>query len=263
VEDLKKKEIKMPPTVEVPPDQLDEDTGTYSALGQLMKITHKETHLAADWDGHDLDLLPVAQDTFVPHITFIIFPIDLPQYPLTFSTVEDKGMAVLGGLTFPVPLEKIEPVKIPQAWRDREGDYEQENPDGQFQFNHISLGEKEGFLLIDMKVSFKAFDIKEHEFKVALLPLSDKDAVIPGLFYGDGGTLHVAGDDPTRVYYSGYWYKKKVSAGTPVEATPKPIVQEGKPAPVPAIASPAITPNVTPVQPASKPTPVTSPTPKK
>jgi len=86
------------------------------------------------------------------------------------------------------------------------------------------LGEKEGFLTVDMKVSFPAFDIKDREFKIALLPLSDEDALIPGLFYGDGGTLHVEGEgDQERTFYSGYWYKKKAGPGTPVVPTPKPV----------------------------------------
>ncbi len=226
-EDLKKKKIEMPKTVEVPPDQLDRDTGYYSALGQLMKITRKDGHLGAEWDGHDLDLLPIAQDTFVPHITFIIFPIDLPQFPLTFSRVDNQPMAVLGGLTFPIPLESIQPVEIPQAWKEREGDYELENPDGVFTFSKISMGEKEGFLTVDIKVSFPAFDLKDREFKVALLPLSDDEALVPGLFYGDGGTLHVENDgEEERVFYSGYWYKKKPGPGTPVVPTPKPVPAE-------------------------------------
>ncbi|HJT25450.1 MAG TPA: serine hydrolase domain-containing protein, partial [bacterium] len=185
-EDLKKKEIKMPPTVDVVPEVLDKDTGYYSALGQLMKITRQDGRLEAEWDGHNLDLLPIAQDRFVPHITFIIFPIDLPQFPLTFMRINNKPMATLGGFTFPIPLEGIEPVEIPAAWKAREGDYELENPDGVFNFSRISLGEKDGFLTVDMKVSFPAFDIKDREFKIALLPLSDEEALIPGLFYGDG-----------------------------------------------------------------------------
>ncbi len=222
-EDLEKKKIKMPPTVEVPPEALDKDAGYYSALGQLMKITRKDGHLGADWDGHNFDLLPVAQDTFVPHITFIIFPIDLPQFPLTFSTVEGGAAAVLGGLTFPVPLQGIQPVEIPQAWKDREGDYELENPDGVFQFSRVSLGEKEGFLTVDLKVSFPAFDMKNQEFKVALQPLSDQDAVIPGLFYGDGCTLHVARDEKgEKVFYSGYWFRKKPGEGTPAAGSADP-----------------------------------------
>ena len=251
-EDLKKKKIVMSKTVEVPIDQLDQDAGYYSALGQLMKVIRQDSHLAAEWDGHQLDLLPVSQDTFVPHITFIIFPIDLPQFPITFSRVQGQETGVLGGLAFPVPLEKIQPVEISQAWKDREGDYELENPDGQFQFSRISLGEKEGFLTVTLKVSFKAFDMKDQEFKVALLPLSDQDAVIPGLFYGDGGTLHIGEDDPIRVYYSGYWFAKKASPNpTPaVSPEPKPVVT-----PMVSATTPTPVPTSTPLaQPSAKPT---------
>lgn len=252
-EDLKKKKIEMPETVAVPQAQLDQDTGYYSALGQLMKITRKDGHLGAEWDGHDLDLLPIAPDTFVPHITFIIFPIDLPQFPLTFSRVDNQLMAVLGGLTFPVPLESIQPVEIPQAWKDREGDYEPENPDGVFTFRKITLEEKEGFLTVDLKVSFPAFDIKDREFKVALLPLSDEEAVIPGLFYGDGGTLHVEDEgEGERVFYSGYWYKKKTGPGTPVVPTPKPVVPAFTPG---TEATPVLTPANSVPQPVSAGTP--------
>ena len=212
-EELRKKKVEMPRTVAVPQDQLEKDAGVYSALGQLMKVTAGRDRLTADFQGHQLDLLPVSQDTFVPHLTFIIFPIDLPQFPLTFSSAGGRDVAVLGGLTFPVPLEKIQPVEIPQSWKDREGEYELQNPDGEFLFSRVSLGEKDGFLTVDMKVSFPAFDIKEQEFKVALVPLSGEDALIPGLFYGDGGTIHV-GDDG-RAYYSGYCFVKKPGPGTP------------------------------------------------
>ncbi len=225
--DLSKKKIEMPKTIDVAPEQLDPYSGFYSALGQLMKIFRQENHLSANFQGHQLDLLPVAPDTFVPHLMIIIFPVDLPQFPITFSTADGQDVAVLGGLPFPVPLQKIQPVDIPQAWKDREGDYEIENPDGQFQFNGISLVEKEGFLTVDLKVSFKLFDIKDQEFKVALLPLSDEDAVIPGLFYWDGETLHVdeaERDGPTRIYYSGYWFRKKANPiATPlVSPAPRP-----------------------------------------
>jgi hypothetical protein len=65
---------------------------------------------------------------------------------------------------------------------------------------------------------------------VAILPLSDEDAVVPGLFYGDGGTLHAEEDEvDTRIYYSGYWFKKKQApqptpGATPVKPASKPVI---------------------------------------
>jgi CubicO group peptidase (beta-lactamase class C family) len=209
--ELKKPKIEMPPLVEVPQEKLNQYAGAYSALGQVSQVTPKDGHLQIEMWGHQLDLLPISQDTFVPHIVFLfLFPIDLPQYPLTFSSLQGQDVAVLGGLTYPVPLQKIQPVEIPKAWKDREGEYVLENPDGVVDFGKITLMEKDGFLTTDMKVTFKVFGIKDREFKVAILPLSDEDGMVPGLFYGDGGTLHAVDEDgTTRVLYSGYWFKKK------------------------------------------------------
>ena len=208
---LEKKKIEMPKTVEVPAETLAGYLGVYSALGQITHITAKEKCLGVDFQGHDLELLPVSQKTFIPHLTFIIFPIDLPQYPLTFASGVGKEVILLGGLHFPVPFEKIKSVDIPKAWTDREGEYELENSDGQMNFSRIALVQKQDFLTVVLKVSLDALHIKDQEFKVALLPQSDDDAVVPGLFYGDGGTLHAVEDEEgrPRIFYSGYWFKKK------------------------------------------------------
>lgn len=218
--DLEKKKIEMPPVVEISKETLQSYSGIYSALGQVAPIGVKEKCLDIDFQGHNLDLLPVSQATFIPHLMFLIFPVDLPQYPLTFAQAAGESVALLGGFHFPIPLERISPVEIRSAWKEREGDYELDNSDGQLDFSRIQLTEKAGFLTVDLKVSFKALGIKDMEFKVALLALSDEDAMIPGLFYGDGGTLH-AEEGTARVYYSGYWFKK-VPAQVPVQPTPRP-----------------------------------------
>ena len=229
---LEKKKIEMPKLVEVPREKLETYAGVYTALGQLTHVQLKEKYLGLEFQGHDLDLLPISQETFVPHITFIIFPIDLPQYPLTFTAAAGKDVILLGGLHFPIPFERIVPVKIPEAWKLREGEYELENPDGQMAFSRIALEQKGEFFRVVLKVSLKALNIKEQEFKIALIPHSDEDAVIPGLFYGDGGTLHALEDEKgdTRIFYSGYWFvKKKKPELTPALLSPKPVVPSPAP----------------------------------
>ena len=235
-QNLEKKKVTMSKVVEVPRETLEGYQGIYSVLGQVAPIQLKEKNLGIEYQGHQLDLLPISQDTFVPHLTFLIFPIDLPQYPLTFDP--DQGVAILGGLHFPVPLQRIESVEIPEEWSARMGDYVLENPDGQVDFERVGLEKKGDFLTVVMKLSMKALNLKNEEFKVAILPLSEEDAVVPGLFYGDGGTLHAVEEEgDTRIYYSGYWFKKKqvpqaVPEATPVKPAPKPV------APAKATASP-------------------------
>jgi CubicO group peptidase (beta-lactamase class C family) len=207
---LDKPKIAMPPLVPVPTEELEKNTGDYSALGQLVRISRQDNHLSAEFTGYRVDLLPVAEDTFVPHLVFLfLFPIDLPQYPLSFATLGLEQVAILGGLPFVLPLQKIAAAPIPEAWKAREGDYMEENPEPLLQFQTLHLTERNGFLTVEMKVSLPAFDLKEKDYRVALLPLSDNEATVPGLFYGDGGTLR-AEDHPghTRVFYSGYWFSK-------------------------------------------------------
>ena len=229
---LEKKKVEMPKLVEVSKETLESHRGVYSALGQLTHIRPKEKCLGVNFDGHDLELLPVSQTTFIPHLTFIIFPIDLPQYPLTFSSGGGKDVLLLGGLHFPIPFERISPVAISPAWKGREGDYRLENPDGQMSFSRISLVVKDDFLTVALKVTLNALGIKDKEFKIALLPQSDEDAVVPGLFYGDGGTLHAVEDEKgdTRIFYSGYWFlKNKTPELTPAHPFPKPVVPDSTP----------------------------------
>ncbi len=221
-EDLEKQKILMPKRVPVASETLDRYSGPYSAFGQITRITREGDKLSAEMAHLHLDLLPVGQDTFVPHLNFLLFfNMDFPQYPVVFSALSGKEVAVIGGLPFPVPLEKIHPAPIPDTWKAREGDYELEPEqgegpggiDGPIQFNKITLLERDGFLSVDMKITFKAFDVHNETYKVAILPLSEEDAVVPGLFYGDGGTLHAVDQEgQTRVYYSGYWFSKKQTA---------------------------------------------------
>ncbi len=232
---LEKKKIKMPPLVVVPRETLAKYTGTYSALAQLAGISLGEKNLRLDFDGHQLDLLSVSQVTFIPRFVFILFPIDLPQYPLTFSNGGGKDVILLGGLHFPIPFVRIAPVVIPEAWKKRQGEYVLENSDGQMEFSRITLAQKGDYLTVVLKVSLKALHIKDKEFKIALLPISDEDVVVPGLFYGDGGTLHGVEDEEgnPRIFYSGYWFSK-VKPPSPTPAL-TPVATPLKPAPRPTI----------------------------
>lgn len=247
-QDLTVKKIEMPKTIEVPHETLEGYAGLYSALGQVAPITAKEKVLGIGFQGHDLELLPVAPATFIPHLVFLIFPVDLPQYPLSFTKAGGKEVALLGGFHFPIPLQKITAVPIPEAWKEREGDYLVENPDPQVEFSKVSLLEKDGFLTVEMRLSFPVLGLKDKDFKIALMGVSDEEAVVPGLFYGDGGTLRVLneGNGGTEVYYSGYRFKR-------LEA-PTPVVRPAAtwaPTTVPVGKTPE--PSITPAQVAPKP----------
>jgi CubicO group peptidase (beta-lactamase class C family) len=208
---LDKPKINMPPEVKVPEETLDRYSGTYSALGQATEISRNGSILSAKITDFRLDLVPVAQNIFVPRfVLLILFPITFPQYPLEFSTVDGGEFAVLKGLPFPVPLEKIAPVPIPEAWKNRLGEYTVENSDHQLEFQKVVLGEANGFLTVSIRISMDVLDLRDKDFRVIIRPVSEDDAVVTGLFYGDGCTLHASeGKGPTRISYSGYTFVKK------------------------------------------------------
>jgi CubicO group peptidase (beta-lactamase class C family) len=218
---FEKLKVEMPPEVKLPPETLDKYAGFYSAFGQVTRIKRNGTNLSAELLHMNVDLVPVSENTFVPRIVVLLFfPVTLPQFPMTFSTIEGREVAVLKGLPFTVPFERIEPVPIPESWKARLGEYEVENalPEEPLQIDRVSLEILDGFLTVKMKISFKVLNFKDREFKVAIVPLSDEEALIPGFFYGDGGTLRAVEEEgTTRAYYSGYRYVKKTDMKTPVQ----------------------------------------------
>lgn len=208
---LEKQKVKMQPIVPVPQALLDRYAGFYSAAGQLTSIQRRGNHLSTVLLHTGLDLVPISQDTFVPRFMFLfLFPVDFPENAMTFSTAAGYDVTVFNGFTYPLALQKITPVPIPDAWKEREGKYIPENPDDWMALRQIVLGEKDGFLEVALKASFPAFNIRDRDYELALEPLSDTDAFMPGLFYGDGGTLHsLEKGGITRIFYSGYWFRKQ------------------------------------------------------
>jgi len=210
-ENLEKPKPLVPKAVPWTQETLESYTGLYSAFGQATPITHNGDHLSGKFFDLQFDLIPISDRFLMPRFTFLfLFPVDFPQFPLELTEVDGKTIAVLRGLPFPVPLEKITLSEIPESWRSRLGTYVADNPDSQIEITDISLQVKDGLLTVVSKLNIKPFDFKEDHLSTGLLPISDVDAVIAGLFWGDGGTLHAVEEDGlTRIYYSGLWFTKK------------------------------------------------------
>ena len=160
----------------------------------------------------------------MPRFTFLfLFPIDFPQFPLELTEVDGQQVAVLRGLPFPIPLLKITPPEIPEAWKARLGAYSLDDPDEQIVLSNISLEIRNGLLTAVSKLEIKPFEFKADHLASGLLPVSDNDAVIAGLFYGDGGTLHALDEDgQTHIFYSGYGFTKKAVPQGTITPSPTP-----------------------------------------
>lgn len=222
---LEEPKAETPKPFQVPTETLDSYTGLYSAFGQATRISRNGDHLTGKFFDYQFDLIPIGEKLLMPRFTFLfLFPIDFPQFPLELTEVKGQTIAVLRGLPFPIPLQKIAPPEIPEAWKARLGSYSLDNPDQQILLSNISLEIRDGLLTAVSKLEIKPFDFKMEHLASGLLPVSKDDAIIAGLFYGDGGTLHAVDEDgQTHIFYSGYGFTKIQAASAQPSPVERPI----------------------------------------
>jgi len=218
--DLTKLKVVMPALISVPEEKINQFVGFYSGIGKAAEISKGGSHLRADLMDHQFDLVPTAENKFIPRIMILFFPIHIPQYGVEFTTVEGKDVAILSGLGDPVVFEKIQPVPIPLAWQECMGQYRLDNPDGQTQFKNMTLEDRGGLLTVNAKITSKIFDITDTNYLITLESISDEDAVISGLFYPDGDTVHASREDGhIRLYYAGLRFTKMDAPGCCLKET--------------------------------------------
>jgi CubicO group peptidase (beta-lactamase class C family) len=207
--DLSKPKVVMPALVSVPEEKINRFVGFYSGIGKAAEISKGGSHLQADLMDHQFDLVPTAENRFIPRIMILFFPIHIPQYGVEFTTVEGKDVAILSGLGDPVVFEKIHPAPIPLAWMECLGKYRLDDPDGQTQFKNMSLEDRGGLLTVNAKITSKVFDVTDTDYLITLQSISNDDAVISGLFYPDGDTVHASREEgKIRLYYAGLRFTK-------------------------------------------------------
>ncbi len=202
--DLAKPKTVMPALVDIPEEKINQYIGFYSGVGKAAEISKGGTHLRADLMGHQFDLVPTTENKFIPRIMILFFPIHIPQYGVEFATVAGKDVAILSGLGDPVVFEKIRPVPIPRGWEECLGRYRLDNPDGETEFKDMSLEDRGGLLTVKAKITSKIFSVTNTDYLITLESISDRDAIISGLFYPDGDTVHSSREGgKIRLYYAG------------------------------------------------------------
>jgi hypothetical protein len=118
-------------------------------------------------------------------------------------------VAILSGLGDVVVFEKIVPREIPLPWRECFGHYRLDDPDGQTQFKDMELQDRDGLLTVKAKITSKIFNIEDTDYLITLEAISDHDAIVAGVFYPDGDTVHVTREDgQVRLYYAGLRFTK-------------------------------------------------------
>ncbi len=199
-----------PKEIKIKPEALAPYTGFYSAFGQVTPMEQHGTHLSMRLFNANIDLVPVGENLFMPRVKYLLFfHYDFPEFMVRFRTLEDRRLAVLDGFSVPVAFERIDPVPVPPAWDSVLGEYALDNPDDLVTVSNVDLSVKRGVLTASLKFSNKPYDVKNYKYDMAFTPLSENEAVVPGLFLTDGGTLRVTREKGrTRLFYSGYWFTK-------------------------------------------------------
>lgn len=209
--DLEEHKPAEPPVIKLTQEKLDSYTGLYSAFGQVTEIVRHDDHLMGHFFDFDLDLLPIGDNLFMPEFNFLLFiHIKLPQYPLELLKVDGKDVAVVRGLPYPIALERIVLPSIPPSWQECLGKYTSDNTGEQIQFQEMSLENVKGLLTVKGKIEIKPFDFKTDHFTAGLIPTSDSEAVVAGLFWADGATVHLVRENGTiQLRCSGYSFTKQ------------------------------------------------------
>lgn len=193
---------------EIHDEHLDRYTGNYVVFGQLTPITLNNGHLSLDAFGKHIDLIPVADNKFIPRIKMLgLINIPMSTLSLRFVATQGQHFAVLDGLPEPFPFERIESQKIPTAWTHRVGTYQAENPDPNLEFRDVHLQIEDGMMVASATLSSKGRD--NYVVRSALIPVSNDEAVMAGIGNGEGGTIKAIDDHgTTTLIYSGYRFSR-------------------------------------------------------
>ncbi len=196
--------------VEIHDEHLDRYTGNYIVFGQLTPITLKDGHLSLEAIGKHIDLIPVADNKFVPRLRMLgLINIPMSILSVRFAEIEGQHFAVLDGLPEPFPFERIEPGKIPTAWANRVGTYQAENPDRNLTFQNVRLQIENGMLITTTTLSSKLWGMSNYTARSVLIPVSNDEAVMAGIGNGEGGTIKaIDNHGSTTLIYSGYSFSR-------------------------------------------------------
>jgi len=186
--------------------------GRYDTLAGLVEMRKKADYLEAGLLGKSVRLTPRPDGLLEISYRFLgLFPLSLGELDRVYldrETVNGRDIlkAVINGSEY-LAGERLQPLPIPEKWRQRAGDYEVVNGgDDTVLLEKLRLRYDEGILMAEYTMPL----FTTQTMSLALSPLSDTEAVICGLGRGRGETVRVItrkGEE--LLVYSGYQLRKK------------------------------------------------------
>ncbi len=185
--------------------------GNYATPMGLVTITGKKHYFLAEAADKTFRLVPRTDATFaLKYKLFGFIPVrlgNLEQMSISRNTVAGHELLVARSWGQDTLLgQKIVYAPVSERWRARAGIYEIVNGTHDvFVLDRIRMTFQNGLLVIE----YSAPLVAESEVSFAISPISDSEALIPGLGYGTGDTIRaITIDGKDGLQYSGYRFKK-------------------------------------------------------
>jgi len=186
--------------------------GFYATSFGVVNITRDSDHLNAEVMNKTLRLVPVGEGQFGLRYKFLglvsINLGELESYPVSRRTVAGREILLVSGRGREMLIgEKIKPMTISEAWKNRAGEYVIDNPGNDYPLiEKVRFRFDNGLLIGEYLIPLFA----DGWFGFALEPVSDTEAIMYGLGRGMGETIKVVVRDGKELLnYSGYVLRKK------------------------------------------------------
>ncbi len=200
-------------TIKLPDDKLEKYDGYYSTIYGMFKLKNNSVNLIKPIAK--AKLLPYAEDNFSLKIKAFGIPVAKGfsnAVKMSYLDREDNDlMAIYVDGTFMAYGQKVQPVKIPDSWQNRFGQYEISNIDFESYDKITQLSQPKSAELNIDKTGFMMLSIKYGEGvqKKPLKPIDDEKAIIYGLGRNLGETIRVIEKNGEEIIlFSGYELKK-------------------------------------------------------
>jgi hypothetical protein len=186
--------------------------GRYATIPGVVNVTGKSDRLRADVMATSFRLVPRADGLLgLKYKLLGIIPISLGELDrIGFSRARVAGheivKATINGQEQLVG-ELINPVPIPEVWQNLVGEYELVNAgDDAVLIDKVRVQQDNGLLLVEYTMPL----FSDKRMSLAIMPLSDSEALISGLGRGMGETIRIVNVGGEEMFqYSGYLFRKK------------------------------------------------------
>jgi hypothetical protein len=205
-----------PPDKMVSEEMLQSFVGKYATLNMLGSIERNKNKLDANMGSYEFRLIPSSNGKFGVERKFLgIFPLKkignlkLAKIRTMHMDLDNRELLIVrydGRHWFTA--EKIDPLPLPDTWKNVLGEYQITNPDPQGSPQDLTLSHEKGVLVLSYKMPIWYAG----KAKLYLNPISETEAITLGIGRSSGETMRIVKiDNEQHLHFWGFEMKKKPS----------------------------------------------------